>query len=329
MMTNPLSAHFQCSDRIYIACPNLIFLCPLKACCPSAYGWQSEPSFSPPAPPWGPQAPAAIPGLHTVTNITTTGTPNTSAATAQNNYPTVLFDSETFFRVKNKGELIDSSRLITVDNTRIQADLQWIRDSSVITGKEYQIYLFIDRTTGLISSLHGEPGTNHDSHPYIESDRNHGTVSPVPADSPRSSSRILIGQVHGHPARPDGITLHRMSPDDSLTAVCLQAPIYAIDAMDGSQGTPGRIHRANPNPGGDFKGQDHDIGKTWGISGPDAGGVFNIGLNALNIWGISHPPYFERLKRIDELYMASQPRHHPDPDFDRGLVNIEGRSVHP
>lgn len=240
-----------------------------------------------------------------------------------------LIDSETFFRVKNKGELIDSSRLITVDNTRIQADLQWIRDSSVITGKEYQIYLFIDRTTGLISSLHGEPGTNHDSHPYIESDRNHGTVSPVPADSPRSSSRILIGQVHGHPARPDGITLHRMSPDDSLTAVCLQAPIYAIDAMDGSQGTPGRIHRANPNPGGDFKGQDHDIGKTWGISGPDAGGVFNIGLNALNIWGISHPPYFERLKRIDELYMASQPRHHPDPDFDRGLVNIEGRSVHP
>jgi hypothetical protein len=240
-----------------------------------------------------------------------------------------LIDSETFFRAKNKGELIDSSRLITVDNTRIQADLQWIRDSSVITGKEYQIYLFIDRTTGLISSLHGEPGTNHDSHPYIESDRNHGTVSPIPADSPRSSSRILIGQVHGHPARPDGITLHRMSPDDSLTAVCLQAPIYAIDAMDGSQGTPGRIHRANPDPGGDFKGQDHDIGKTWGISGPDADGVFNIGLNALNIWGISHPPNFERLKRIDELYMASQPRHHPDPDLDRGLVNIEGRSVHP
>lgn len=230
----------------------------------------------------------------------------------RNNYNGTLDDTNAI------RSLVDSSRLITVDSTRIRADLQWIRDSSVITGKEYQIYLFIDRTTGLISSLHGEPGTNHDSHPYIESDRNHGTVSPIPADNPRSSNRILIGQVHGHPARPDGITLHQMSPDDSLTAVCLQAPIYAIDAMDvldGSQGTPGPIHRANPDPGGDFKAQDDFTG--------------NIGLNALHIWGISHPPNFERLKRIDQFYMASQPGHHPDPDLDRGLVNIEGRSVHP
>jgi hypothetical protein len=217
--------------------------------------------------------------------------------------------------------LIDSSSLITIDSTHIQADLQWVRDSSVITGREYQIYLFIDRTTGLISSLHGDPGTNHDSHPFIESDRNHGIVSPIPADSPLNGNRILIGQVHGHPARPDGITLHRMSPDDSLTAVCLQAPIYAIDAMDGLPGTSGSIHRANPDPGADFKGQDHCIGET--------GNFFNIGLNALQLWGISHPPDFEGLKRIDQFYMASQPGHHPDPDLDRGLVNIEGRSVHP
>jgi hypothetical protein len=74
-------------------------------------------------------------------------------------------------------------------------------------------------------------------------------------------------------------------------------PIYAIDAMDGSQGTSGSIHRANPDPGGDFKGQDHCIGKT--------GDFFNIGLNALQIWGISHPPNFEGLKRIDQFYMAS------------------------
>jgi hypothetical protein len=211
--------------------------------------------------------------------------------------------------------LLDASRLITIDSTRIQADLQWIKDSSVITGREYQIYLFIDRTTSTISSVHGEPGTNHDSHPYIASDRNHGITSPIPADSPLDNNRILIGQVHGHPARPDGVTLHRMSPDDSLTAVCLQAPIYAIDAMDGSEGTPGPIRRANPVPGGDFQSQDDFTG--------------NIGLNALHIWGISHQPKFEELKRIGQFYMASQPGHHPDPDLDRGLVNIEGRSVHP
>jgi hypothetical protein len=248
-----------------------------------------------------------------------------------------LIDSATFQEIRNNyngalgdanaiRSLLDCSRLITIDNTRIQADLQWIKDSSVITGREYQVYLFIDRTTGQISSVHGEPGSNHDSHPYIESDRNHGTVSPIPADSPRSSNRILIGQVHGHPARPDGITLHRMSPDDSLTAVCLQAPIYAIDAMDGSEGTPGPIHRANPDPGGDFNGQDHDIGKTWGVSGHEAEGVFNIGLNALHIWGISRQPEFDLLRKID---LSAKPGHHPDPDLDRGLVNIESRSVYP
>jgi hypothetical protein len=200
--------------------------------------------------------------------------------------------------------LVDASRLITIDSTRIQADLQWIRDSSVITGREYQVYLFIDRTTSTISSVHGDPGTNRNSHPYIVSDRNHGMVSPIPADSPRDGNRILIGQVHGHPATPRGITLHRMSPDDSLTAVCLQAPIYAIDAMDGSRGTPGSIHRANPNPGGDFSSQDLCIGKTWGVSGLEADGIFNIGLNALHIWGISHQPKFEDLRKIDSIGTA-------------------------
>jgi hypothetical protein len=224
-----------------------------------------------------------------------------------------LIDSATFAGIcENKTlddpnvirSLVDSSRLIGIDSTRIQADLQWIKDSSVITGREYQVYLFIDRTTGLISSVHGEPGTSHNSHPYIESDRNHGTVSPIPADSPRNGNRILIGQVHGHPALPGGITLRRMSPDDSLTAVCLQAPIYAIDAMDGSEGTPGSIHRANPNPGRDFSSQDLCIGKTWGISGFGADSVFDIGLNALHIWGISHQPNFEELKKIDSISTA-------------------------
>jgi hypothetical protein len=223
-----------------------------------------------------------------------------------------LIDSATFAEIRsnfNAGpddssairSLIDSSREITIDSARIQADLQWIKDSSVITGKEYQVYLYIDRTTATISSVHGEPGTNRNSHPYIESDRNHGIVSPIPTDSPRNGNRILIGQVHGHPASRGGITLHRMSPDDSLTAVCLQAPIYAIDAMDGLQGTPGSIHRANPNPGKDFKPQDLCIGRTWGggTSGFEADSIYNIGLNALHIWGISHQPKFEELRKID------------------------------
>jgi hypothetical protein len=198
-----------------------------------------------------------------------------------------LEDSTSIYR------LVASSREITVDNTRIQADLQWIKDSSAITGKEYQIYLFIDRKTATISSLHGEPGSDRNSHPYVQSDRNFGMASPIPADSPMDHNRILLGQVHGHPARHIGITLRRMSPDDSLTAACLQAPIYAIDAWDGVQGTAGFIHRANPDPGKDFQPQDLCIGKTWGMSGFKADGIFNIGLNALHIWGISHQPRFD------------------------------------
>jgi hypothetical protein len=214
--------------------------------------------------------------------------------------------------------LLDSSIAITIDNTRIQADLQWIKDSSVITGKEYQIYLYIDRRTGLLSSLHGDPGTNHNSHPFIETDRNHGMVSPIPIDSPMNSNRILIGQVHGHPATPEGATFSKMSADDSLTAACLQTPIYAIDAMDGLPGTPGSIHRANPNPGASYpltpgvliKSQDLFIGKTTGLlsatesrSTPESqsptGNQFNIGLNALRIWGITRPPDFKLLSKIN------------------------------
>jgi hypothetical protein len=213
-----------------------------------------------------------------------------------------LIDSTTFNDIRHAGNnapgdpntigsLLNSSRPITIDSTRIQADLQWVRDSSVISGREYQVYLFIDRNTARISSVHGEPGTCRNSHPFILADRNHGIVSPIPTDSPRNGDRILIGQVHGHPAAPIGITLRRMSPDDSLTAASLQAPIYAIDAMDGAPGTPGSIHRANPDPGKDFKAQDLCIGKTDNI--------FNIGLNALHIWGISHHPDFDLLRKID------------------------------
>jgi hypothetical protein len=188
-----------------------------------------------------------------------------------------------------------TGRPITVDSAHIQADLQWIKDSTAITGKEYQVYLYLDRSTGLLSSLHGEPGTDHDSHPYIATDRNHGTVSPIPVDGPIDKNRILIGQVHGHPAKAGLITLHRMSPEDSLTAACLQTPIYAIDAMDGRKGTAGSIHRANPNAGGAVNSQDLFIGKTCGAPGILSNSIFDIGLNALQIWGRSGQPDFATL----------------------------------
>jgi hypothetical protein len=204
--------------------------------------------------------------------------------------------------------LQDSSQLITVDSSKIQDDLQWIKDSSGQSGKEYQVYLFLDRNTARISSLHGEPGTPQHSHPYIVSDRNHGVTSPIPADSPWNDARILIGQVHGHPAIPGRTILQEMSPDDTVTAICLQAPVYAIDATDAIQGTPGAIHRANPLPRQGIERQDLYIGKTWGKMGFGADSLLDIGHNALQIWGITHGPDFGRLVKIDSVLQASIPR---------------------
>ncbi len=268
-----------------------------------------------------------------------------------------LIDSPTFDEIVHSGDsgangsaivrrLLDASRPITIDNVQIQADLQWVRDSSLLSGREYQVYLYIDRNTAQISSLHGDPGTSRNSHPFVGTDRNHGTVSPISADSPRNStgnsnrnvsinrngprnsngpsnsSRILIGQVHGHPASTNGITLHCLSRDDSLTAVALQAPIYAVDAMEGEKGTPGSIHRANPDPGKEFAAQDLWVGKTSGIkcleprdiAGSEASGAkgaksasatFNIGVNALRIWGLSRHPDFDLIRKIDSTISAS------------------------
>ncbi len=57
--------------------------------------------------------------------------------------------------------LVESSHLIRIDSNGIQADLQWVGDSTVITGREYQVYLFIDRTTGVIHP--GPPRWDHPS----------------------------------------------------------------------------------------------------------------------------------------------------------------------
>jgi hypothetical protein len=190
--------------------------------------------------------------------------------------------------------LRDSSYPITVDDQTIQSDLQWVQDSSRAGKREYQVYIFLDRRTGQISSLRGEPGDNKNSYPEIQSCPGKGVVYTVCHHHPQVG-RILLAQVHGHPASliKGEQTLQRMSPKDSITAICLQAPIYAIDAMGGL--TDGFIHRSNPNPGPAIPGQSLCIGKIG-----DAAGHFDIGLDALAIWGITKAPDFQQIYAIDE-----------------------------
>jgi hypothetical protein len=190
--------------------------------------------------------------------------------------------------------LRDSSYPITVDEQTIQSDLQWVKDSSQAGKREYQVYIFIDRRTGRISSMRGEPGNNKNSYLEIQSCPEKAVVYTV-LNHHSQVDHILLAQVHGHPASliKGEQTLQRMSPKDSITAICLQAPIYAIDAMGGP--TDGFIHRSNPNPGPAIPGQSLCIAKIG-----DAAGHFDIGLDALSIWGITKSPDFQQIYAIDE-----------------------------
>jgi hypothetical protein len=179
--------------------------------------------------------------------------------------------------------LEQGSRIIRVDTEKIQRDIQAVKDSSIEYRREYQLYLFIDRETALLSSAMGEPGDNCNSYPEFIPSPDSG-VSYLPGES-CPASKILIGQVHGHPASQQAghETSNEMSPADASTARALQVPIYGVDAMYEDPGAPGTIHRANPD------GTTADnIGWTRG-NYPGAK-IFRIDLDALKIWGRSEAP---------------------------------------
>lgn len=204
-------------------------------------------------------------------------------------------------------ELTDSSLPVTVDNDRIQSDLQLIRDSSLVYKVEYSLYIFIDRNTGIVSSIREQPGTNTRSSIEVIPSRRYGVTYPRVGNVP-PDSRILIAQVHGHPPILDQRqrTLPCMSDTDQLAARYLQVPIYGIDAMNGRPGDAARIHRANPDPdpGAGIPTQDLNVGETCGTAavrsaatsgqGTAAPG-FDIGLDALKIWGRSRAPWFNAI----------------------------------
>ncbi len=175
---------------------------------------------------------------------------------------------------------------ITVDDQTIQIDLQWVRDRSIADSVEYQIYLYFDTTTGLISSAHGEPGTDSTTSPEYYYQSTTRVAHPF-VDSVRLNW-ILIGQVHGHPARkdPGQTTAHHMSPADSITAHCLQIPVYAIDAMDKQSGSSEKMHRIVPNAASPPADDTTHIGSTRGKNFVAKDSI-DIGRQALWIWGKS------------------------------------------
>jgi len=182
-------------------------------------------------------------------------------------------------KIPSPSKMEATSQLITIDDTKIQTDLQAVADLSSTPDEngnyqEHQIYLTLDRETATISSLVGEPGS-----------ADKVTLSYIPApvtgvnfvDKP--GGRVLIGQAHGHPPT----TTARMRTEKTMsknfdmpTSASANIPIYGMDAMDGpTKGGPTSIHRVTPD--GRIT---NNVGKT--SSG------FNIGKDAMKIWGIRH-----------------------------------------
>ena len=181
-------------------------------------------------------------------------------------------------------QLHANSQVISVD-PKIQRDIQSARDQSVGANKvENQVSIYLDLNAANITSFPGPPGTNNSSE-VTSVPLSNGTSQPVRNDGTRVHFAVLIGQAHSHPDsnEPDMVTQSAMSEKDKNTSRQLQIPIYGIDAMSGSgrAGATANINRANPDGT-----TTNGVGKTSGSGAP----TFNIGMDALKIWGSSGRP---------------------------------------
>ena len=194
-----------------------------------------------------------------------------------------LISQEKFSDIKNNSRigalariegLQAAGRTITIDEAKIQSDLQSIADLSFGDNKlEQQIYIILDTENAEISSYIGASGRPDEVDvSYYEGKATGASLVDMPGGGRRG---ILLGQVHTHPKsmEPNTITLKEMSDKDKSLAMKLQIPIYGIDAIDKSKaGFSVNIHRVNPS------GTKHKkVGKT--------SANFNIGKQALGLWG--------------------------------------------
>ena len=183
----------------------------------------------------------------------------------------------------NYTKLAQNSTEIKINNDKIQSDAQKIRDLSKEHRLENQMYIYIDRQTGEISSVIGQEGTNNRTEIVTYPAPSQGLNFIFSPETPRT--KILIGQMHGHPdiEIPNHTTLSDMSELDRNTAMELQIPIYGIDAMSGSgkQGASANINRVDPDGTRHLK-----IGNTMGIKNKNKDPI-DIGRQSLEIWGRS------------------------------------------
>jgi hypothetical protein len=169
-------------------------------------------------------------------------------------------------------------------NDSVALLLQKTRDSTALTGKEYQMLVYLDLLSGNLSATWGPVGENH-SNSFLVARSKTGFDYLPEEDHMTPLHRMLLAQAHGHPKpiEEDKELLRKQSDSDRRTAFLLQGPIYPVIAIDTQQGAQGELCRVMPMDV--FRKPalaDAKVGKTQGDLAGQKG--FNLGLDALLIY---------------------------------------------
>ncbi|MCD0467673.1 DUF6443 domain-containing protein [Flavobacterium sp. ENC] len=165
----------------------------------------------------------------------------------------------------------ETSTLVTVNDTQIQNELQQVNDQS--RNVEHQTNIVLDRTSGEVKAVRGNPGVDGLTTMDYETRTNKDGVS-----YNTQGGNLLLGQAHGHNLikDPNKVNIPGTSEVDKNTAASSGVTIYSIDAYNTLVGGQAQINRVTPAGV-----QDNGVGTTKGATGT---GNFNIGLDALKRW---------------------------------------------
>lgn len=154
-------------------------------------------------------------------------------------------------------DLQADSKLVTVNESQIQSEVQSVADDTKSEGVENQAFLTLDVNTGKVSAQRGPDGDNSET--TIE------TTKAGDDGAPRTSSgKMLIAQAHGHPQTTASGMQNEpgtSSDKDKPTAMSLGVTIFAIDSYSGTTGGQYDVHSVNKSGT-----QTNFIGKTQGTN---------------------------------------------------------------
>ena len=174
-------------------------------------------------------------------------------------------------------QLQDASSIVSIDDAKIQKDVQDVQDSSRTT--ESQAFIVFDREASTITSIRGKDGV--DGHATIPGTDTVTTPSGKVIENilkDGDKKYILMGQVHGHNLLNDKtyVNVPGTSPDDKQAANSKGINVYALDSYNTPVGGQADIHRVKAD-GTETK----YIGCT-GVSNNSSS--FNFGLDSLTSW---------------------------------------------